>query len=192
MSEFLEIEFKNGLTRHEYQKLIQYFNVDQDNCIQQENIYFDTHNLDLKQIHCALRVRVKENGMELTLKQKGDEGILETTDNITQEEWIKLLNHHELPNKEVAFKLKQLAISTPLYELARLTTLRYEIAYLNNLIALDESTYYGFTDYEIELETAKYEDGEKVFNDLLTLFQISRNETKSKIVRAYIYKTTKI
>ena len=45
----LEIEFKNMLTETEYDRLIQTFNIQEEQIWLQKNVYFDTKSHDLKQ-----------------------------------------------------------------------------------------------------------------------------------------------
>ncbi|QVK17234.1 CYTH domain-containing protein [Mycoplasmatota bacterium] len=188
MSQNLEIEFKNSLTKTEYEKIIDHFNPLPESMIKQVNIYFDTKDLILKKQKTALRARIKKQTIELTLKQKQKVGILETTDIITENDLSDIIQHHKLNKGEVFNKLQELEINDALYELASLTTYRYEIPYLGNLIAIDKSFYYNHWDYEIELETNEYNNGKKIFQELLASFKIPRIKTKNKIVRAYNYK----
>ena len=67
MATNLEIEFKNMLTETEYDRLIQTFNIQEEQIWLQKNVYFDTKSHDLKQKGAALRIRVKNNTYELTL-----------------------------------------------------------------------------------------------------------------------------
>ncbi|HEY8364050.1 MAG TPA: CYTH domain-containing protein [Haloplasmataceae bacterium] len=188
MSEFKEIEFKNVLTEEEYEKLVKYFKLTDQDCFEQLNIYFDTKDLELHKKKIALRTRIKNDAIELTLKQKTSTCMLETTDLITFSDLDILLLNHTLPKGEVLSKLETLNIYESLYEIARLKTIRYEFEYLDNLIALDKSLYYGFVDYEIELETKDYDYGKSVFLKLLSIFNITRNKPKNKIERAFQYK----
>ena len=61
MATNLEIEFKNMLTETEYDRLIQTFNIQEEQIWLQKNVYFDTKSHDLKQKGAALRIRVKNN-----------------------------------------------------------------------------------------------------------------------------------
>src|SRR5690554_197771 len=188
MSEFIEIEFKNILSKDEYDKVISYFNLQPEDCFEQLNIYYDTKDLILNKNKMALRTRIINNTVELTLKQKTTKSTLETTDYITRDELNKLLKEHVIVNGAVIKKLNILNIDIKLYEIARLKTIRYEIDYFDNIIALDKSIYYNKVDYEIELETKNYDYGKKVFNDLLKTLNIKRLVPKYKIARAFEYK----
>lgn len=188
MSQFLEIEFKNLLDVTEYNILFTHFNFDVQLSKKQTNIYFDTKENDLKKHDCALRVRIINNNIELTLKQKIKVGILETTDIINENELNMLINENKLVQKEVANKLKQLGFTKSLHHLASFITYRYEVNYENNLLVLDKSIFYGKIDYELELETKEYNNGLQVFNKILTEFSIKKKSSKNKISRALEYK----
>lgn len=188
MSEFMEIEFKNILTKPEYEQLIKHFNLQPGNCFTQLNIYFDTKDNKLQKNKMALRTRILTNKIELTLKMPQLKGILETTDSINNEDLKKLLNEHQLIRGHVYQKLQSLNINEQFYEIARFETIRFEFSYLDNIIAIDKSVYYDHTDYEIELETKDYDYGKKVFTDLLESLNIKRNKPKNKIIRVLEYK----
>jgi len=190
MSELLEIEFKNSLSYDEYEKIVKHFKPNPESLLKQINIYFDTNNLQLQENKMALRTRLVDDRIELTLKQHAAIGLLETTDIITKEDLDQLITNQILVVGDVSKKLAELQITNSLYEIASLTTYRYEFHYLDNLIALDKSIYYNHIDYEIELETKEYEYGKKVFFELLESFQIPKKEIKSKIFRAYSYKNS--
>ncbi len=191
MSQSLEIEFKNILTKEEYYKIINYFKLDPSSVKKQENIYFDTTNLDLQKRRIALRSRIKTNDIEFTLKEEKEKEIIETTDIISPAELNDFISEQKKINGDVFKRLEQLGITEPLYELAALTTYRYEFTYKDALIALDKSEYYDNTDYEIELEANDYEYGKKLFDDLLNNLDIKKRIAKHKIIRAYEYKKTK-
>lgn len=87
MTQQIEIEFKNMLTKSQYEQLIETFSIKHEQIIRQANHYFDTKESHLKQLHSALRIRVTEDSIELTLKEKASKHQhLETTDYLTREE----------------------------------------------------------------------------------------------------------
>ncbi len=48
MSEEIEIEFKSMLSQIEYEKLLRYYNITDDQFVIQTNLYFDTADFQLK------------------------------------------------------------------------------------------------------------------------------------------------
>ena len=98
MSQNLEIEFKNMLTKEEYERLIKTFQFHKSSIYTQENHYFDTAHFDLKEKGSALRIRQKDGKFELTLKQPCKEGLLETNQVLSPAEASKAMTENKLPN----------------------------------------------------------------------------------------------
>ena len=92
MSQSIEIEFKNLLSIEEFNKMISYFQLSDDDFFRQINHYFDTKDFALKNLGCALRIREKKEYFEMTLKQPHPDGLLETTQTLTEKEANDLLN----------------------------------------------------------------------------------------------------
>jgi uncharacterized protein YjbK len=188
MAQEIEIEFKNLLTKDEYEIMYSYFRSSPHQIMTQVNHYFDTQDHSLKHAGCALRVRIKDECYFLTLKEPQAIGLLETTDELSKREYEELLHTHQVNSPHVLHQLNQLNITSPILPIASLETKRLETTFMDQLIALDASTYYGMTDYEIELETQDPPIGEQVFKDLLTNFQVPRRPAMNKIKRAFLYK----
>lgn len=68
MTQQIEIEFKNNLTKTEYTNLLKNLNLSENDCYTQENHYYDTTDWKLKNKHSALRIRLFTSSAELTLK----------------------------------------------------------------------------------------------------------------------------
>ena len=60
MSQSIEIEFKNLLSIEEFNRMITYFQLSDDDFFRQINHYFDTKDFALKNLGCALRIREKK------------------------------------------------------------------------------------------------------------------------------------
>lgn len=63
MAQEIEIEFKNLLTKNEFEKLTQAYQLDNEDFVLQENHYFDTKSFALKHKGAALRIRKRTAGM---------------------------------------------------------------------------------------------------------------------------------
>lgn len=193
MSQEIEIEFKNILTYEEFLRLIYDFNIQKSAFIEQTNYYFDTDDFQLKNQKSALRIRYKNGGYTLTLKQQYDQHILETHQTIDNTQFPKFLAGNPLPEGGVTEVLRKLHIETPeIKYLGELTTNRVELPYRDDLLVLDENHYLGKIDYELEYESADYNKGQQKFLELLESKKIPLRETKSKIHRFFTEKESNI
>jgi uncharacterized protein YjbK len=186
LSQHLEIEFKNLLTKQEYNHLIEFFKVDKINIKKQINHYFDTASFLLKNAQSALRIREKEDWYEMTLKQPAPIGLLETNQILQKQEAAKLLDHHIFPDGPIKDKLLTIKVPVELLQyFGSLTTNRIEFAYKDGLLVLDHSYYLNAEDFEIEYEVTNPDIGEMVFNELLHTMKIPRRKTENKVQRFY-------
>ena len=84
MSQQIEIEFKNLLTKTQYEQLLRAFSIRDEQIHKQINHYFDTPEQHLKNLASGLRIRIFDHAIECTLKEKSAEHQhLETTDLLT-------------------------------------------------------------------------------------------------------------
>lgn len=186
MSEIIEIEFKNMLNKNEYERLLQIFQIKQEQIFSQENHYFDTTDFALKKLGSALRIRKKENDFELTLKQPASVGLLETTQILTADEFTTSLSIGSLPEGIVYDRITDLGVPfVKLEYFGSLTTKRVEFSYKQGLLVLDHSYYLNKDDYELEYEVENYQLGMQIFQDLLKQYDIPKRQTKNKIHRFY-------
>lgn len=186
MSEMIEIEFKNMLTKSEYERFLQIFKIDHEQIFTQENHYFDTADFTLKKFKSALRIRQKADDYELTLKQPASVGLLETTQILTSDEYNTALQNGPLPKGIVSNRITELGIPIDQVEyFGSLTTNRVEFLYKNGLLVLDHSFYLNNDDYELEYEVENYQLGKQIFLELLKQYDIPIRPTKNKIRRFY-------
>ncbi|GMA07131.1 adenylate cyclase [Tetragenococcus halophilus subsp. flandriensis] len=186
MSQQNEIEFKTLLTKDDYNRIIQYYQLQGTDFHTQKNCYFDTSDQKLAMNHCGLRIRQFATYGELTLKTPAKVGLLETTDQLNVEQTEQLINQQKiLTNGHVADKLAEYSITAKdLILFAELTTKRAEFPIDEGLLALDESWYADQHDYELELEVENSEKGKEDFKKLLAKFDITYSPAKNKIERA--------
>lgn len=184
----IEIEFKNLLTETEYITLLNSLFESDEHAFTQQNIYFDTKDFVLKKHFCALRIRVKENFAEITLKTpfKGHHKELNITLTPSDAEEHIQKGSFILP-VEVTTLLKGegIDLSGTVYKTADLKTQRIEREYKECLLVLDKSWYAGLVDYELELESQTIETGQKVFDSILEQFSLPKRPTVNKITRAF-------
>ena len=177
------------LTKDEYQMLIDYFHIGDEQIISQENHYFDTPSFQLKENSSALRIRQKGGKFEMTLKQPYQDGLLETNQNLLQEEAALAIHTGKLPDgtiKELVSKM-QIAFSEIEY-FGSLVTKRAEIKYRDGLLVFDHSYYLNKEDFELEYEVENYHQGEQIFIELLEQHNIPQRKTDNKIKRFYLQK----
>ncbi|MGS2777845.1 CYTH domain-containing protein [Robertmurraya sp. GLU-23] len=186
MSQHIEIEFKNMLTKEEYLHLITEFSINETMIDTQINHYFDTEKFQLKELGSALRIREKEGRFELTLKQPLVVGLLETNQELSKDEAFTMLKGAALPSGIVREQLEK--NNFPINKLqyfGSLTTKRCELQYKGGLLVLDHSLYLLKEDYEIEYEVEDPIEGELTFKQLLQTFKIPIRVTENKIKRFY-------
>ncbi|AWM16486.1 CYTH domain-containing protein [Bacillus inaquosorum] len=183
MSQEIEIEFKNMLTKHEFEKLTMALQLTEKDFTDQKNHYFDTDSFALKQKHAALRIRRKNGEYILTLKEPAEVGLLETHQRLSE---VSNLAGFTVPEGPVKDQLHKLQIdSDAIQYFGSLATNRAEKETEKGLIVLDHSRYLNKEDYEIEFEAADWHEGKQAFEKLLHQFSIPQRETKNKILRFY-------
>lgn len=190
MAKELEIEYKNLLTKLEYQNLLETTNLTKENIHEQTNIYFDTKNRILKEKRQGLRIRLLPLKIEFTLKvpQKNSYTYLEITDILNVFDLDKSLEEQiDLSKSEVLnYLANENIFVTDLKEIGSLTTKRAEKKLdQNTLLVLDESYYYGVTDYELEMEVLDSAIGQKTFENFLAENNIPVRPAKKKIARMF-------
>ncbi|MCP1143820.1 CYTH domain-containing protein [Lysinibacillus endophyticus] len=185
MSQELEIEFKNTLTKEQYENLLISFQIPNEKIIRQTNHYFDTPNFSLKELSSGLRIRETSNKIVCTLKEKKSTNIhLETTDELTREQADLMLAGEAFLAPRVKEKLLELNI--PIEKLrvfGTLTTDRVEIAYKGGILVFDHSFYLQCDDYEVEYETSNENKGKVIFLEFLQQHSITRQVADKKIAR---------
>lgn len=186
VSQEIEIEFKNMLTKEEFTLLKDYLNLSESMFHTQENHYFDTSNFYLKELGCALRIRMKNNKYEVTLKEPLETGLLETNQQLNTKDAEKMMQHGIIIEGPVKDQLSRLNIPLDKLEyFGSLTTSRAEKKYDGGLIVLDHSSYLNKEDYELEYEVEDFETGQKRFHHLLKKLNIPIRKSDNKIQRFY-------
>lgn len=186
MSQNIEIEFKNMVTEREFNQLQKHFHLRDSSFFRQENHYFDTPDFALKQQGCALRIREKKDGYEMTLKQPHPDGLLETNEPLKSEIAHALLRGASLHDGIIKKQLESGKIHTEkLCNFGSLVTERAETKYRNGVLVLDASTYLNVRDYEVEYEVTDRTKGETIFLQLLSELNIPVRKAKNKVKRFY-------
>lgn len=185
----IEKEFKNLLTKEQYEAIAGDYQSVFTKDVTQTNSYYDYEGL-LQQHKMALRIRIvegKETG-EITLKiPQSSLEVLEYTE-VLPVDILNAYNHDKqfaLPTSlQETLENKGITLQT-VNQTALLTTHRLEGALSENeWLVLDESHYNGKVDYEMEMEVRSLELGEPVFLGILAKYNIERRQAESKIKRA--------
>lgn len=192
MSQEIEIEFKNLLTKKEFLQLKKDLQLVDAAFITQHNDYFDTLDFSLKKQKAGLRIREKQGRFVLTLKEPHEVGRLETHQTLSEEEVQAFMNDRVLKDGDVQSRLVHFDVNPEdLCHLGRLTTNRAELEKPNSLLVLDHSLYFDKEDFELEWEFTDYETGEHQFESLLKMYHIPKRATQNKIIRFFNYKMLK-
>ncbi|WP_100011489.1 CYTH domain-containing protein [Lentibacillus sediminis] len=186
MTQEIEIEYKNLLTKQEFDRLLHGIPFPEHGKTQ-TNYYFETNDFQLKAHGSALRIREKNGDFRLTLKQPHPDGLLETHDELTEDEARKWLDGQISSKSNTEKQLWELGISPgDLLLYGSLKTERRETSPSDQvLLVLDYSTYNGQFDFELELEATSAAAGKQAFQSLLKTYNIPERETPNKIKRFF-------
>ncbi|PTF00023.1 CYTH domain-containing protein [Staphylococcus equorum] len=180
-----EIEFKQLLSQSQYQSVYnKYFPEMQP--FSQTNYYIDTEQFDLRSHKSALRIRVKDDYYEMTLKIPAEVGLMEYNfETHVIPELNKELVANDLP-LEITEQLNKMNVDVnQLVILGALTTSRLEKEVQGNLLVLDKSDYLNYQDYELEYEVEDYDDGLIQFKMILEVFDIKHETPENKVQRFF-------
>lgn len=187
LNQEIEIEFKNLLTKSEFQQLLTHFSITENDFKKQINYYFDTPQFTLKEKQSALRIRLKKDNYTLTLKQPAEIGLLETHQHLSEEQALKMITDGQFPKGDIYDILSNENVSPSLITFfGKLTTERAELQYKNGLLVFDHSSYLDTDDYEVEFEVTDEESGRIEFYELLKTQGIPLRKTENKIMRFYL------
>lgn len=185
MSQEIEIEFKNMLTKEQYFHLLNHFQITESMIKRQQNVYFDTPGEHLKHLWAGLRLRKKENRTVCTLKVKSSENVyLETTEEVEAKQAELMIEGKGFFAPQVEKRLAEMQVHIKdLQVVAAITTDRAEVPYEGGTLVFDHSYYLKCEDYEVEYETNNEALGEKIFDEFLKEHNIDRIFADKKIAR---------
>ncbi|MCD2252990.1 CYTH domain-containing protein [Listeria marthii] len=182
----LEIEFRNLLTKEEYDTLTENFRVKEEDFFEQTNYYLDTADFGLKELHSALRIRQLESQYQLTLKTPESRGLMETTQILGADQATAIIAGANIPVGPVRDTLKEIGINhEDLQVFGSLKTIRAEKDYKKGLLVFDKNFYGTISDFDLEYEVADYDKGKEIFDKLLKEYQITNQPAENKVARFY-------
>ncbi len=185
----IEIEYKILLTKEQHDKILD--KVDFKYYVEQVNYYFETEDNALKESKMTLRVRNIDQKYYLMLKEFNGVVSDETIQEISLEQFKFITQEHKLFDSEIRTIIESKVDLPILSNQASLKTKRYYTPYMDCVLFLDESYYYGKVDYELELEAPSIEIGRNVFDKLLVYYNLEETEVVGKRKRAFNQKNLK-
>ncbi|MCO7126197.1 CYTH domain-containing protein [Sporolactobacillus shoreicorticis] len=186
MAQELEIEYKNMLTGDEFAKLCTAFGLKTSSFFKQVNYYFDTPTFALMDKKTVLRIRAVGAQYDFTLKQPHNGAILETHQELDDEESRSMIQLGIVPSGEIEQAVTKIGVDADqLVLIGELTTKRCQFPYRSGKLFLDHSLYLDHNDYELEYEAAGQGSGADSFNALLLEHSIPRRSSKSKMIRLF-------
>lgn len=187
MSYQIECEKRVMITFDQYQTLLSDFE-GRDSFIVNE--YLDNEDSQLHDERLMLRIRTIDNNpqMELTLKIKNEEGDIEVTDIISQEEKSDIIRLKQLPDGEVKRALIDRGISTNnMIIWGYIEVNRREVEFEQSMLVIDENHIQNTIDYNIEVEAKNIKKAEKVIKNLCENYHLNYQENYlSKSRRTYM------
>ncbi|MCO7174526.1 CYTH domain-containing protein [Sporolactobacillus kofuensis] len=186
MAQELEIEFKNMLTAEEFTMLCKSFGLEPSSFFKQVNYYFDTPTSALKNKRTVLRIRDDGRQHDFTLKQPHDDVILETHQQLNDEESRSMVHLGIVPSGEIEQAITKMGVDPDqLVLIGELTTKRTQFPFESGELFLDHSYYLDHHDYELEYEAESQATGVEIFQKLLQDYSIPRRPSMSKMMRLY-------
>lgn len=183
----IEIEYKILLNISQHNKILD--SVDFKYYVEQINYYFETEDKSLAKHKITLRVRNIEDKYFLMLKESKGVVADETITEISLEQFKYMVQEQKLFSSEIKDIIDSRIGSVVLSNQASLMTKRYYTPYMDCVLFLDESHYYGMVDYELELEAPSIEVGKNIFDKLLTYYNLEETKVVGKRKRAYLQKS---
>lgn len=191
MSQEIEIEYKNLLTRDEFHLLLDSMKEKESfESWTQVNYYFDSPSLDLKDHGAALRIRIfNEQSAEVTLKIPHGEHLMEFNHALTYSEgkrWVEdgsIILPLDIQDQIEKMKIDANALVYQTF----MTTHRNQFRAEDYLVVLDWSEYNQAEDYELEVEATSDKKAKQIFHDILEKYNLAKRPSPSKIARAFHY-----
>lgn len=177
MINHLETEYKLLVSKEQFEQLSTLY--PDKTFVPQSNTYYDTMDMQLRQLKCAMRIREKENTFLFTLKTPDPHGHLE-------HECLVSENSCEVFKVDpIKSLLNELGIHGEIIMVTYLKTYRAVVNTGCAELCFDINEYNGITDYEIEYELTQEHDGVTAFNEILSAVGLRyESNCQSKIARA--------
>jgi uncharacterized protein YjbK len=179
MNHNTEREFKTVIPKTEYERIIAFYNLE-DNIFLQTNHYFDTQDLALSKQDIVVRIRQKgDRFYKVTIKKQHPDEAFESHFLLTKEQALDMI--------EKGFNT-QAFIPNLNYQVTYLTSIdnyRASMPYLNGTMYIDRCAYCGTDDFELEYEVSDEVEGFQTFMKFLDIFGVEFKKTRRKSDRAF-------
>lgn len=190
-----EFEAKCLLTREQMRAIAADLGVGEKDFIPQVNIYLDTVDSDFKRQKSALRIRRRRDFCVLTLKSRQSDHHLEQSLPLDERDYsdatkqLTVGGYWEIPEKLLSIFdgfeiLSENDDTLKVMEIATIRTERAVVDTAGGQIMLDQSKFYGQTDYEIEVESHSDEQSTQILAGLLEKYHLKYRKSQPKIARA--------
>jgi uncharacterized protein YjbK len=184
MSNAIEIEAKALVSQKDYEKLVKRFK--KYPAYTQTNNYIDDDGGILHKEGVSLRIREKEDGIEMTLKTPLSEGLLEKNVPLEKKDFEAYRKEGRFPENDLKRFLTMLGIDvTKLKIQTSLTTKRIDVPYEGGKLSIDDNHYSNKNDFEVELEYNNEADAQRLLEELFKEEKIPfALNKKTKVSRA--------
>lgn len=177
MINHVETEYKLLVNKEDFEKLSALY--PDKTFVKQVNTYYDTKDMQLRKLKCAMRIREKDNKFLFTLKTPDPNGHLE------HECYVSKNSIDVFSEPDIKKLLEELGIRKQIIMITNLKTERAVINTGKAELCFDINEYNGFIDYEIEYEEIVEHDGISEFNKILEKAGLHyESNCMSKIARA--------
>lgn len=181
----IEIEFKVILTEEKFYLLEKVLAFPKEPIIQ-TNHYFDTEEFYLRDKRCSVRLREIGGEYTFTLKRAKENHVLESNKKLNHQDAQDFFRGNYLPIEGIEKALQSVGISGhDLVYYGALKTERKQFSEGKVIFFLDKSFYHGLIDYELEIEAPTYEQGLKVFQEIIKKYSITSSRPITKIERFF-------
>ena len=195
MATNIEIEAKVLISQQDYLKVKDYFKDRVADEYTQHNYYIDTPDFDLRTHGAGLRIREVKNKRVITLKTPIAEGLLEKTEEISENQYNDMIKNGIIPETKIKTFLIMLGYDiSKLNILASLSTDRIDVKVPEYTFSIDKNTYADTVDYELEREA---NNALQAQNDLISICEECKiaytinKESKASRAMKYVYNNKK-
>lgn len=182
MKEF-EFEAKLLITEEDFKNLINKYDL-KNRYFTQVNYYFETEDNFFEKNNCALRIRNKEDEIQLTIKVSTEKNNVEYHTDITVDDFNQIMESRAIDLKNYSCPFDH---SFSNLQVRIIQTDRYNIGFEDHFIEIDRTTFNETVDYEIEVESTSKDRAKEILSKFAENSGLHTTTSKPKIARYYDY-----